>query len=130
MRLPSAFSASPEEHSLSRNYSGEGPEKQLKQRRVRLTDQVWAALTHHCVSSGNSANLVCSQLMRAYLRRGVKPTAFYRLDPSLSRSRRTLHIQTELWANIRAMAILDGFGTTSALVEYLLRVYLGMGNAG
>lgn len=96
------------------------------QRSVVLSDPVWAAARGRAVLEHVSVSELCERLLRSYLQLKHKPKPC--LPAEIKSKKRSVYLSDPVWAEGREQATLEG-RSTSALLEQLLRAYLGLDSA-
>ncbi len=100
-----------------------GARPRREQRSAVLSDEAWAALQERATLERKSASDLCEFLLRHYLSLEAKPT--FELPEGLQKRTRSLYVSDRVWAGAKAQAVLQR-RSVSALLEQLLRAYLGL----
>jgi len=95
-----------------------------KQRKVQLTDEVWATTQERAVLEGKSASDICEHVLRHYLNLGEAPSVRLTAIPEGAKAR-SVYISQSTWAEAKGVKVREG-RPIGAILEQQLRAYLGM----
>jgi hypothetical protein len=95
-----------------------------KQRKVQLTDEVWATAQERAVLEGKSASDLCEYVLRHYLDMGQKPPPQISAIPGEARIR-SVYISQLTWAEAKGCKVRE-HRPIGAILEQQLRAYLGL----
>jgi hypothetical protein len=95
-----------------------------KQRKVQLTDQVWAATQERAVLEGKSASEICEYVLTHYLSLTDKPTIRLTEIPADAKMR-SVYISNSIWADAKGCKVREK-RPVGAILEQQLRTYLGI----
>jgi hypothetical protein len=95
-----------------------------KQRKVQLTDEVWATTQERAVLEGKSASDICEHVLQHYLgldeKLPMKITAIAK-----GAKARSVYISRPTWAEAKGRKVREG-RPIGAILEQQLRAYLGL----
>src|SRR5688500_10054456 len=94
------------------------------QRKVQLTDEVWAATQERAVLEGKSASEICEYVLAHYLNLADKPIIRITEIPAGAKMR-SVYISNGTWADAKGCKVREK-RPVGAILEQQLRAYLGM----
>ena len=95
-----------------------------KQRKVQLTDEVWATAQERAILEEKSASDICEHVLQHYLALDEKPSARIMEIPAGSKAR-YVYISRLTWAEIKGCKVREN-RPIGAILEQQLRAYLGL----
>jgi hypothetical protein len=95
-----------------------------KQRKVQLTDEVWATTQERAVLEGKTASNICEHVLQHYLGLDEKPLAQITAIPAGAKVR-SVYISQLTWAEAKGCKVREG-RPMGAILEQQLRAYLGL----
>ncbi|MCC6606230.1 MAG: hypothetical protein IT327_23690 [Anaerolineae bacterium] len=95
-----------------------------KQRKVQLTDEVWATTQERAVLEGKTASDICEHVLQHYLELDEKPPAQITAIPAGSKVR-SVYISQITWAEAKGCKVRED-RPIGAILEQQLRAYLGL----
>jgi hypothetical protein len=95
-----------------------------KQRKVQLTDEVWATLQERAILENKSASDICEHVLQHYLGLERKPLAQITAIPEGAKAR-SVYISQMTWAEMKGCKVREE-RPIGAILEQQLRAYLGL----
>lgn len=95
-----------------------------KQRKVQLTDEVWATLQERAVLESKSASDICEHVLQYYLSLDKKPPAQITAISEGAKAR-SVYISQMTWAEMKGCKVREN-RPIGAILEQQLRAYLGL----
>lgn len=95
-----------------------------KQRKIQLTDEVWATTQERAVLEGQPASDICEYVLQHYLSLAEKPPLLIKEIPAEAKVR-SVYISQTVWADAKGCKVREN-RPIGAILEQQLRIYLGL----